>query len=84
MIEDEVIEMVSRNMGSADRVLRALGGGGLAVVELTGNLGSIEQYFHYFAIGMAIWLIATATSAHCPTYTLMGVSTCSTDSDKEE
>ena len=84
MIEGEMIEMLSRNMGSTDRVMRALGGGGLAVAELTGNLGSVEQYFHYFAIGMAIWLIATATSAHCPTYTLMGVSTCSPESDEEE
>ena len=84
MIEYEMVEMVSRNMGSADRVMRALGGGGLAVAELTGNLGSIEQYFHYFAIGMAIWLIATASSAHCPSYTLMGVSTCSPDLDEEE
>ena len=84
MIDDEVIEMLARNMGSADRGMRALGGGGLAVAELTGNLGSAEQYFHYFAIGMAIWLIATATSAHCPTYTLMGVSTCTPESDEEE
>ena len=84
MIDDEVSKMLARNMGSTDRVMRALGGGGLAVAELTGNLGSFEQYFHYFAIGMAIWLMATATSAHCPTYTLMGVSTCSPESDEEE
>ena len=83
MIEGE-ITMLARNMGSADWVMRALGGGGLAVAELTGNLGNAEQYFHYFAIAMAIWLIATATSAHCPTYTLMGVSTCTPESDEEE
>ena len=39
MIEGE-ITMLARNMGSAARVMRALGGGGLAVAELTGNLGS--------------------------------------------
>ena len=75
--------MLVRNMGSTDRVMRAVGGGGLAVAELTGNLGSVEQYLHYFAIAMAIWLMATATSAHCPTYTLMGVSTCSPESEEE-
>ena len=50
MIKDEMIEMLSRNMGSTDRVMRALGGGGLAVAELTGNLGSVEQYFHYLSL----------------------------------
>ena len=76
--------MFARNVGQSDRIIRAFGGGGLAVAELTGSLGGFEQYFHYFAIGMAIWLIATASSAHCPTYTLMGVSTCSSDLDEEE
>ena len=83
MIEGE-ITMLARNMGSADRGMRALGGGGLAVAELTGNLGSAEQYFHYFAIGMAVWLMATATAGNCPTYSLMGVSTCTPDLDEEE
>ena len=75
--------MLARNMGSTDRIMRAVGGGGLAVAELTGNLGGVEQYLQYFAIAMAIWLVATATSAHCPTYTLMGVSTCSPESEEE-
>ena len=76
--------MFTRNVGSTDRTLRALGGGGLAIAELTGNLGGVEMYFHYFAIGMAIWLVATATSGNCPTYSLLGVSTCSSESDEEE
>jgi hypothetical protein len=76
--------MLTRNVGSSDRIIRALSGGVLAVVELTGNLGNVEQYFHYFAIGMAIWLIATASSGSCPTYSLMGVSTCSSEIGEEE
>ncbi len=76
--------MFARNVGSTDRIMRAICGGGLAVVELTGNLGSVEQYFHYFAIGTAIWLIATATSGNCPAYTLTGVSTCPSDISEEE
>ena len=76
--------MIARNVGQTDRMIRAFGGGGLAVAELTGSLGVFEQYFHYFAIAMAIWLIATATSGSCPTYSLMGVSTCSSELDEEE
>ena len=76
--------MLSRNVGSADRMVRAICGGGLAIVELTGNLGSLEQYIHYIAIATAIWLVATATSGNCPTYSLMGVSTCSSEFDEEE
>lgn len=76
--------MFARNVGQSDRIIRAFGGGGLAVAELTGSLGGFEQYFHYFAIGMAIWLVATATSGSCPTYSLMGVSTCSPELGEEE
>ncbi len=76
--------MLSKNVGSMDRIVRAIGGGGLAVAELTGSLGGAEQYFHYFAIAMAVWLMATATAGNCPTYSLMGVSTCTTDLDEEE
>ena len=76
--------MFARNVGSTDRLFRALGGGALAVAELTGNLGGAEQYFHYFAIGMAVWLLATATSGNCPTYSLMRISTCSSDLGEEE
>jgi len=76
--------MVSKNVGSYDRILRAFAGGGLAIAELGGYLGSIEQYFHYFAIGMAIWLIGTGTSGNCPTYTLIGISTCPHNSEESE
>ena len=76
--------MLSKNVGSSDRMVRVIGGGGLAIVELTGNLGSIEAFFHYFAIGTAIWLIATATSGSCPTYSLIGISTCPSELDEEE
>ena len=76
--------MFSKNIGSTDRVIRALGGGGLALIELTGNLGGAEQYIHYFAIIMAIWLIGTGTFGNCPTYSLMGLSTYSSDLGEEE
>ena len=79
-----MIKMISKNVGSYDRMVRAIGGGGLAVVELTGNLGGFETVFHYFAIGTAIWLIATATSGSCPTYSLIGISTCPSELDEEE
>ena len=76
--------MVAKNVGSYDRVLRAFAGGGLAIAELGGYLDGIEQYFHYFAIGMAIWLIGTGTSGNCPTYTLIGISTCPHKNEENE
>lgn len=76
--------MVFNNVGSTDRIIRALAGGSLAVFELTGNLGNFEQYLHFFAIGMAVWLLGTGMTGNCPTYTLMGVSTCSNMFDEEE
>ena len=76
--------MFGKNVGSTDRILRALAGGTLAVMELAGYLGSSEQYFHYFAIVMAIWLIGTGTTGTCPTYSIMGISTCSHMIDGDE
>ncbi|MEE2812327.1 MAG: DUF2892 domain-containing protein [Candidatus Thermoplasmatota archaeon] len=76
--------MFGKNVGSTDRIMRALVGGGLAAVELAGYLGSAEQYFHYFAIAMAVWLLGTGTTGTCPTYTFLGISTCAHDSDEEE
>tara|TARA_B100001996_G_C18376324_1_gene483543 strand:+ start:215 stop:460 length:246 start_codon:yes stop_codon:yes gene_type:complete len=76
--------MVFNNVGSTDRMIRAFAGGGLAVFELTGNLGNYEQYFHFFAIGMAVWLLGTGMTGNCPTYTVMGVSTCPHMVDEEE
>ena len=72
------------NVGSFDRIARAVAGGGLALAELNGYLGNVEQYIHYFAIGMAIWVVGTGAAGTCPTYTLMGVSTCANFSDEEE
>ena len=73
-----------RNVGSFDRIARALTGGGLAFAEFNGYLGGLEQYIHYFAIGMAVWLVGTGASGSCPTYTLMGISTCPHFSEEEE
>ena len=76
--------MFGKNVGSTDRILRALAGGALAAMELAGYLGSVEQYIQYFAIAMAIWLIGTGTTGTCPTYTLMGISTCQHMVDEDE
>ena len=75
--------MVSKNVGSYDRTMRAVAGGGLAIAELGGILGNFENYIHYFAIIMAVWLVGTGASGNCPTYTLMGLSTCPHISEEE-
>tara|TARA_B100001750_G_scaffold26679_1_gene17646 strand:- start:762 stop:989 length:228 start_codon:yes stop_codon:yes gene_type:complete len=75
---------MANNVGSFDRIARALAGGGIAFAELTGFLGDIERYFEFFALAMAIWLLATGVTGSCPTYSVLGISTCTTASDEEE
>tara|TARA_A100001037_G_C15009985_1_gene571226 strand:- start:446 stop:685 length:240 start_codon:yes stop_codon:yes gene_type:complete len=72
------------NVGSIDRTIRALAGGSIAFAELTGYLGSVERYFEFFALAMAIWLLGTGVTGTCPTYTLFGLSTCATDEEEAE
>ena len=74
--------MVSKNVGSYDRVMRAVAGGGLAIAELGGVLGNFENYIHYFAIIMAVWLLGTGATGSCPTYTFFGLSTCPNIADE--
>jgi hypothetical protein len=80
--EEELL--MSRNVGAPDRITRALAGGGFAMAELAGFLGGIEQYFHFFAIIVAVWLVGTSASGNCPAYSVMGISTCPHFLDEEE
>jgi|TARA_B100001996_G_scaffold49685_1_gene35596 hypothetical protein len=54
------------------------------MAELAGFLGGIEQYFHFFAIVVAVWLVGTSASGNCPAYSVMGISTCPHFSDEQE
>ena len=75
---------MANNVGSFDRITRALAGGGIAFAELTGFLGGIERYVELFALAMAIWLLGTGLTGTCPTYSLFGISTCTPVMDEEE
>ncbi len=61
---------ITKNMGSADRLIRFAIGALLIVLALTGT------------IGLWGWLglipVATAALNFCPAYTLFGIKTCST------
>ena len=76
--------MISKNVGSYDRLMKAVAGGGLAIADLGGVLGNFKNYIHYFAIIMAVWLVGTSISGSCPTYTFMGLSTCPHISKEED
>jgi len=75
--------MMKNNVGSPDRIARALAGGGLALAELSGYLGAIEQVVEIATLAMALFLLTTGFSGRCPTYTVFGISTCSNEDEEE-
>lgn len=66
---------MSRNMGTADRAVRALVVAPLAVVAglVLGPLGVLPIVL-YAVAGV---MLATAAVGFCPLYPLVGISTCS-------
>ena len=77
------MEMVLSNVGSPDRIARALAGGGLALAELSGYLGGLEQLVEIATLAMALFLLTTGFSGHCPTYTVLGITTCPNEDEEE-
>jgi hypothetical protein len=57
------------NVGTVDRVLRAILGIALIVLALTGQIGAWGW--------IGIVPLATAVFRFCPVYTLLGIRTCS-------
>ena len=78
------VGLVIQNVGSRDRTARAVAGGGLALAELSGYLGPIEMVLQLAALGMALFLVTTGFMGFCPTYTLLGIRTCSYPESEEE
>ncbi|WP_299832461.1 DUF2892 domain-containing protein [uncultured Roseobacter sp.] len=60
---------VTRNLGTADRAIRLIGGGALVVLALMGIIGV------WGWVGLV--LVATAFMNFCPIYRLIGFKTCS-------
>jgi hypothetical protein len=59
---------LSRNVGTIDRALRVLAGGGLIVATLAGAIGA------WGWIGLVP--LATGLVGFCPAYPLLGINTC--------
>jgi hypothetical protein len=77
------MEFLVNNIGTIDRKTRALVGAGLALAELSGYLGPAEQIFQFATIGMALFLVITGLFGYCPTYNILGFSTCA-DEDEDQ
>ncbi|WP_195822279.1 YgaP family membrane protein [Roseobacter sp. MH60115] len=60
---------LSRNLGTADRVIRLVGGAALVVLALMGTIGL------WGWVGLVF--VATAFVNFCPIYRLVGLKTCS-------
>lgn len=60
---------LSRNVGQVDRVLRLVAG-----VALLGLYGALEPPLRYLTL-LGLVFIATAVTAACPLYGLLGIST---------
>ena len=56
------------NMGSLDRILRAIAGGVLVALAVTGTVG-VWGY-------AGLILLGTAAVGRCPLYLPLGISTC--------
>ena len=56
------------NMGTLDRILRALAGGVLVALAATGTIG-VWGY-------LGLILLGTAAASRCPLYLPFGISTC--------
>ena len=64
---------MTRNMGTLDRILRAFVVAPVAIVlALLVGAGTLVGVILFVAAGV---MLATAATAFCPTYTLIGIST---------
>ena len=63
---------MTRNMGTADRVIRTV----LAVVLLAVGLGVVQGFAGIAMAAVAVVFLATSAMGFCPLYTLFGIRTC--------
>ena len=68
---------MSANVGTADRIIRAILGIVLIIAPLL-NMPTIwsNAYYAYGSMTLGVILIATALFRFCPLYRLVGLSTC--------
>ncbi|HKI60655.1 MAG TPA: DUF2892 domain-containing protein [Mariprofundaceae bacterium] len=61
------------NVGTIDRVIRALAGAALLAF---GILGGLASPWNFVAMGVGAVLLLTAIIGFCPPYALLGINTC--------
>lgn len=64
---------MTRNMGTADRLLRAALGIALLAFALFGGTSAILTVI---AAIIGVVMLGTAAISHCPLYTVIGLKTC--------
>jgi uncharacterized RDD family membrane protein YckC len=64
---------MQKNVGSIDRVIRALVGIALLAVFF---LGALQGTLGIVALVVGIVMLATAAMGWCPPYALLGINTC--------
>ncbi len=64
------------NVGTADRIIRAVAGAALLAFGLLGGLASP---WNYVAIGVGAVFLLTAAIRFCPLYPILGMNTCGRD-----
>ena len=64
------------NMGTIDRIIRAVVGSALVAVFFLVPLENI--YLYWGSLGAGIVMLATAALGFCPPYLIFGISTCGT------
>lgn len=73
MASGDAMKFGEKNVGGADRLVRAIAGAGLMVAI---TLRYVDLPLSYAAFAAGILLLATAFSSTCPLYTVLGASTC--------
>ncbi len=63
---------MTRNMGNADRLIRAV----LAVALLTIGLGAVQGVAGIGLATVGVVFLGTSAAGFCPLYTLFGIRTC--------
>lgn len=66
---------MTANMGTVDRVIRAIVGAVLLVLALGGWIAT--GWIYTVAVIVGVVMLATAALSNCPAYSLLGIRTCS-------
>lgn len=70
---------MTTNVGTIDRILRAVFGAGLLYIGFLSSLPLVETPFAtYGAALIGIVLLATSALKMCPLYSILGIKTCRT------